>query len=223
MSLSRSLSFSSSSTRRVFAEAATKWRAMLAAAPALRDVVFLQVASNFAFSGAQMTLLPLHLAASSFSPAEVATCFAAYSVGSLLAAQPVAKAADQLGKHRVLALGAALLSVSAVAVPHTQSLSLSALLVALAPMSVASACLSSTPTAIVSDLSAQSERAQAMSLLRTTGDLGLMSGAVVAGLVATHSSLGTAFYVDAAVVAAAITWFGGKYMRMKTLPSHHKD
>ena len=37
------------------------------------------------------------------------------------------------------------------------------------------------------------------------------------------SSLGTAFYVDAAVVAAAITWFGGKYMRMKTLPSHHKD
>jgi MFS family permease len=207
-----------SSLKSSFREALLSWRDLLRST-SLRDVVLLQGASSFALSGAQMTLLPLFLVSPSLalSPTQIATCFAAHSIGAFLAAQPVALLADKIGKHRVLLGGGLLFSVSALALP--QATDMMGLLFALVPMSIANATVASAPTALISDLSSQRNRAQAMSLLRTAGDIGLLGGATLAGLIATHASISSALSFDAICLGASAVWFGSKYAMMSQMPS----
>eukprot|EP01039_Chlorochromonas_danica_P007980 gene7980-8802_t len=152
----------------------------------LRDMIVLNGAFWFAWSGAQMTLLPLFLVSNpiySLTPTELGAYFAASSVVSFLSAQPVAYVADRFSKPAVLLTG-------------------------LVPLAIGSTMLNALPTSMVTDLSSDSQRAQALSLLRTAGDVGLLVGAASAGFLATHSSLGTAFATDGGILLSVMVAYG---------------
>jgi MFS family permease len=199
-----------------FREARLTWRELLKS-PQLRDVVVTNGVNWFALSGAQMTLLPLFLVSPALTlPAsDIAMCFAYTSVISLLMSQPIAVIADKFGKYRVMMGGMSLFTLACLAIP--QATDFTQLLMLLTPLSMASPCLNSIPTALISDLSSQQQRAQAMSLLRTAGDIGLLFGATVSGLVATYSSLSHAFFFDAALMSTSLLWFAKKYGKVKKI------
>jgi hypothetical protein len=152
----------------------------------------------FALSGTQMTLLPLLMVGPlHMSAAEIGGSFAFMSLVSFLFSQPMAYLADKYGKVPTMLGGCGLLSCSMMALPLTTNpvaielLSLPALtgaigvplytpalLAVLLPFSLGSTALNATPTALMSDLTEPASRAQALSLLRTAGDLGLLLGNV---------------------------------------------
>ncbi len=199
-----------------FKEARVTWKELLKS-PQLRDIVTANGVNWFALSGAQMTLLPLHLVSAtlSLSAGDIATCFAYSSMVSFLMAQPIAVVADKFGKHKVMMGGMSLFTLAALTIPHATDMT--QLLMLITPLSMASPCLNSIPTALISDLSSQQQRAQAMSLLRTAGDIGLLFGATVSGLVATYSSLTHAFFFDAALMTTSLAWFASKYGKVKKI------
>eukprot|EP00981_Chlorochromonas_danica_P010707 scaffold3341_cov165-Ochromonas_danica.AAC.22 len=175
----------------------------------LRDMIVLNGAFWFAWSGAQMTLLPLFLVSNpiySLTPTELGAYFAASSVVSFLSAQPVAYVADRFSKPAVLLTGLGLTSSCILLLPHTTGLT--HLFTLLVPLAIGSTMLNALPTSMVTDLSSDSQRAQALSLLRTAGDVGLLVGAASAGFLATHSSLGTAFATDGGILLSVMVAYG---------------
>ena len=107
--------------------------------------------------------------------------FSALSLVSVLAAQPSAYLADVYGKVPSLLVGTGLISMSFAIIPAMNSFE--GLLFAMGPLALGSTFLSSVPTAYLSDLVPEHKRSQALALLRTAGDVGLLSGAVCSGLV----------------------------------------
>ena len=128
------------------------------------------------------------------SAAEIGGCFAFMSLVSFVSAQPMAYLADKYGKVPTILGGCGLLSCSMLALPlttsaHAASFALPVLpllpvlpdytpvLVAvLLPFALGNTALNATPTALMADLTEPAVRAQALSLLRTSGDLGLLLG-----------------------------------------------
>lgn len=181
----------------------------LAAMPALRDVIAMNGVFWFVWSGAQLTLLPLFLVSNgaySLSPAELGGFFAVASIVSFLSAQPVAYVADKHSKIGTFMTGLGLASGCIMALPLTGSLThLFALLV---PLSLGSTILNALPASMVTDLTTEAQRAQALSLMRTSGDMGLLLGATTAGIIASQTSIATAFMFDGSVLAAAMVAYG---------------
>lgn len=222
----------------------------------LRHVVTMNGMFWFTLSGTQMTLLPLLLVSPavgvdvsaavtgglSMSAAEIGASFAFMSLVSFVSAQPMAYLADKYGKVPTILGGCSLLSISMLALPLTTTLELSlpfatglptytpALVAVLLPFALSTTALNATPTALVADLTEPASRAQALSLLRTSGDLGLLlgtlfyvvcvditdlcvalhTGASCAGAVASYTSLGTALEINGALTAGAMFWFASK-------------
>lgn len=191
------------------------WKELLTN-PRLKDIIVLNGAYWFVWSGAQMTLLPLFLVSNpvySLSPAELGGYFAASSVVSFLSAQPIAYIADKYSKPGVLITGLGLISACIAVLPHT--LSLHHLFTLLVPLSLGSTIVNALPTSIATDSTTESERAQALSLMRTAGDMGLLAGASTAGLIATQFDLSTAFMFDGGIMGAAMLWYGYRWQRGK--------
>lgn len=168
----------------------------------LRHTVTMNGLFWFTLSGTQMTLLPLLMVSPAvgvdtysavtgglaMSAAEIGASFAFMSLVSFVSAQPMAYLADKYGKVPTILGGCGLLSCSMAALPLTTTLEWSlpfatgmpaytpALVAVLLPFALSTTALNATPTALVSDLTEPSNRAQALSLLRTAGDLGLLLG-----------------------------------------------
>jgi DHA1 family multidrug resistance protein-like MFS transporter len=206
------------------ADAIKTWGVLLRDHTNLRRAVIFSGGSWIATAGTQFTLLPLHMAspALGLAPLEVGMCFAASSAISFLAAQPVAMLADSIGKERVLLLGGVMLTSSAFLLPHAENL-VQMFLLAL-PMALGSSALNAVPPALVTDLAPSTTRVQALSLLRTAGDMGLLLGASTAGLVAANMSLETAAYCDGGLMAMVVLGYlfatKGR-TTSSTIPRHH--
>lgn len=86
---------------------------------------------------------------------------------------------------------------------------LSQLLGLLGVWTVAGSFLSTAPTAYISDVTTSKDRPQALALLRTAGDIGMLGGSVIAGLIANVSSNLQAIQINggAMLVIAGITGF----------------
>uniref|UniRef100_A0A7S4B6D1 Major facilitator superfamily (MFS) profile domain-containing protein n=1 Tax=Chrysotila carterae TaxID=13221 RepID=A0A7S4B6D1_CHRCT len=133
-----------------------QWRPLLRSSE-MRGVLGLNAAYWFALSGTQMTLLPLMLAdADRFSLTPA-------QIGGLFAFQSAVSVAG--------AAPSAWLADKAVAV--------------LLLWSIGGTLLGSAPTAHASNIVGMQNRAQALALMRTAGDVGLLSGASVVGAAAT--------------------------------------
>ena len=173
----------------------------------LSEVIRLNGAYWFAYSGTQMTLLPLLMV----SPAlhltafEIGGCFAFMSTIAFASSQPSAIIADKFGKTLNIKLGGSLLTLAMLSL--SQVAQVPTLVAVLAPLALGATVMNSTPTALVSDYTTPAERAQAMSLLRTAGDVGLLLGAGCSGLVASLSSIETALQMNGVIMAGSMLWF----------------
>ena len=134
-------------------------------------------------SGAMFTLLPL-FAAETFdvTAVELGQGFSALAAINLVGSQPLAWASDRYGRKAVIAPAVMLMAFSTLAMPLAQSReALGALWII---WSVGVTCLGTSPTAYTTDLHTDKNRAQALALLRSAGDVGLMTGAGCIGLIA---------------------------------------
>ena len=191
-----------------FDHAMVEWRRLLEGNSQIREVVVLNGCYWIALAGTQMTLLPLYMVAEPLclTPAQIGASFAAISVVSVATAQPAAYLADKYGKIPCMVVGSGLLSVSMTLIPQTTQFEW--LLLALSPLALGSTVLSTVPAAHMQDLCANEDRAQALALLRTAGDIGLLCGSISSGLISEFIGMSTTMGMNAGFLAAALTWFG---------------
>jgi hypothetical protein len=76
--------------------------------------------------------------------------------------------------------------------------------------SMGSSMLSTAPLAYLSDHVSEENRAQAIALLRTCGDVGFLVGASGVGALADFTSMGVAMQSTSALLFVATTWFGAR-------------
>lgn len=157
--------------------------------PELRQLYMLNVLYWISLGGSQMTLLPLMLVDDKFGfgPSGVGLAFGAMSLVSVLFAQPSAYLADRLGKTAVIIPACLFIGAAQGLFPETQTtLHLASVLFM---WSLGSAMVTSAPTAYITELTKPKTRSQAMALMRTMGDVGLLVGASLTGTLAFHTSM----------------------------------
>lgn len=191
-----------------FQEALQAWPALLSSSSTLRNIVLLHGVYWMVYAGAQLTLLPLAMIGPQLqlSASSIGLCFASMSVTSVLCSYPLAYMADKFGKMRLVYAGCALVGTAVAAIPFTDSLY--SLMVSLVPLAAGSTILSTIPIAHISNIIPEKHRAQALSLVRTTGDMGLLLGGSAAGILASCTSLDFAMQSSSALMwgtMAAIT------------------
>lgn len=203
----------SSEILKSFKTASNAWKELLHI-PQIKNMIILNTVFWFAMSGAQFTLLPLHLVSNTFNftSFEIGSCFAYSSIVSFLASQPIAYLSDKYGKQKVMIAGMTLVSSSVLSLSFTSNLT--ELLVVLTPLAAGITSMNAATPALMTELTTSEQRAQGLSLLRTASDIGFLFGAVFSGYVASHFDLSTAFLTDGTTVLSAMIWF---YLRNKLL------
>jgi MFS family permease len=177
----------------------------------MRDVVLANTVYWIGLSGTSLTLLPLFMVGPDLhlTATQIGLCFAFQSSVSVAASQPVAYLADKWGKEKCIALGLGVLGGSMIGLPVAAT-SFESLLLMLAPIALGSTCLSAVPAALVGDIVEPSQRSQALALLRTAGDVGLLVGAIFSGMVSSASSLGLTMEVNGALLLASGAVWGAR-------------
>lgn len=180
--------------------AITAWTKLLKQ-PAMRDVVLANTAYWVGLSGTNLTLLPLFMVGPDLhlTATQIGLCFAFSSSVSVLMSQPIAYLADKWGKEKCIFGGLGVLGTSMALLP-TAATSFESLIFMLAPVALGSTCLSAVPTALVGDFADPGDRSQALALLRTAGDVGLLVGAIFSGLVSSLSSIPLTMEVNGALL-----------------------
>jgi len=173
------------------------WLALLRNRDVL-SVVCLNVVYQGIQSGAQMTLLPLLLTQSlGMEAAALGAVFAGMSLVNVAGAQLVASVSDRIGPQRLLGPGGVAISGALLAMPYVADVQ--TLVVAMALWSVGNTIMGTNPTTFITGVAPTHLRAQALALLRTTGDLGFLLGGVGAGTLAGMTSIGTAMGASGAI------------------------
>jgi MFS family permease len=178
--------------------------------PTVRSIVFMNCMYWVALAGAQMTLLPLLLTdvnrPFAMSATHLGSVYMGMSLVQIVGTPLFAHAIDRIGKAPAIVTGCTLISASMATLPHCTDLS--SLACTLGVWSVGSSMLSTAPVSLISDRVSDEKRAQAIALLRTGGDLGLLVGAASIGAISDFTgSLDVAFHSSASVLAAATSWF----------------
>lgn len=171
----------SSASKSSFSIAMKAWKELLTKR-GMQDVVFANTMYWVGLSGTSLTLLPLYMVDLHLTAAQIGLCFAFSSSVSVAASQPTAYLADTWGKEKMIALGLGVLGSSMVLMPAATNFE--SLLCLLTPIALGSTVLSAVPAAMVGDIIEPSKRSQALALLRTAGDLGLLLGAIGSGFAA---------------------------------------
>lgn len=179
----------------------------------VRNVVILNGMYWFSLSGAQMTCLPLILTDISGPFAMTATSvgqvYMGMSVMQFMTNPIIAKIADKVGKFKVIISGGSILSLSILAM--SLSTDIYELAAAMSFWTLGSTMLSTAPVAHVSDLVSPKGRAQAIALLRTSGDIGFFLGASSIGMIGDFTGdLSTAMQTGAGLLFAGTAWFGAR-------------
>ena len=167
-------------------------------------------------SGAQMTLLPLLLTdpnTFAMTASSLGKVYAGMSLVQVLGSQPLAMLTDMVGKKPIMITGAATVGTSVCLLAQCQSVE--AAVAALGLWSIGGVFLSTAPIAYVSDLVEESQRAQAIALLRTAGDIGLLLGATFTGSIADFTSIEGAMTFSGAFLMSATTWYAVRSYNLK--------
>jgi MFS family permease len=179
----------------------------------IRNVVILNGFYWVALAGGQMTLLPLFLTdpdGLAMTATEVGQVYMGMSLVQVLGNPLAAKFVDRWGKVPAMVGGCTLISGAMAALPLAAppEMSLGYLALSLGIWSTGSTILSTAPVAFLSDRTAEGERAQALALLRTSGDVGFLVGASAVGFMANVTGgLDGALQGSAALLALATSWF----------------
>jgi MFS family permease len=142
------------------------------------------------------------------------------SVISVASSQPIAIVSDRFGRELAIVGGSALVCASMVAIPLASSFP--QLLACIVPLSLGSTALTAAPVALTADLTHPKDRAQALSLLRTAGDMGLLLGAVSSGLLADVFSMEAAIATNGGLIGGVALWFAAKNAATISAAMHRK-
>jgi MFS family permease len=179
----------------------------------IRNVVVLNGFYWVALAGGQMTLLPLFLTdpdGLAMTATDVGKVYMGMSLVQVMGNPLAAKFVDRWGKVPAMVGGCALISGAMAALPSVAptDMTLGYLAMSLGIWSTGSTILSTAPVAFLSDQTSEAERAQALALLRTSGDVGFLVGASAVGAMATVTGgLEGALQGSATLLALATTWF----------------
>lgn len=174
----------------------------------VRNILIMNGLYWVALAGSQMTLLPLLLTDSAgldFSATQVGQVYMGMSLIQIVGNPVFAKLIDQIGKAPAIVGGCSLISASMAALPFCHDWT--SLAGVLGLWSVGSSMLSTAPIAFLSDHVSEANRAQAIALLRTCGDVGFLLGASGVGALADVTGMATAMQSTSAVLLSATTWF----------------
>jgi MFS family permease len=121
----------------------------------------------------------------------------------------LAKVVDRIGKVPGIVGGCTLISASMLALPFCDtSNGMEQMAAVLGMWAVGSTLLSTSPLAYISDRVDDEKRAQAIALLRTSGDVGFLIGASSMGVLADWAgSLDMAMQSSSVLLGSATTWF----------------
>jgi MFS family permease len=193
----------------------TDWRDVLTSQPPVRNVIAMNAVYWTTLAGAQMTILPLLMTTSAgYTAVDVGHVYMGMSALQIVGNPLFAAISDQIGRLPVLLTGTALMGASlfyfdgAATATAVQLYPDGLLLPALAVWSVGSSMLSTAPVAYVSDHVPAEQRAAAIALLRTAGDVGLLVGSMGTGYLAHVTSIPTALSSLAYLIWASTALLG---------------
>jgi len=146
-------------------------------------------------AGVNMTVMPLKLASPdglALPPATIGALFAMQAAISVVAALPVGALADRIGPERMIAPSLCALGCSNALLPLAHDITSAAGVMAIAAL--ANTVCGGQPTAAAANASEPQDRASALALLRTAGDVGLLCGSASIGAVASIYGIDAALY-----------------------------
>lgn len=199
------------SIRDAFHTALGQWVPLLSEAP-IRNVCIMNAFYWVALAGSQMTLLPLILTnpeGLAMSATQVGQVYMGMSAVQVLGNPLLAKMVDRVGKVPGIVGGCTLISTAMATLPFCEGMEQMAGVLAM--WAAGSSLLSTSPLAFISDKVDDVKRAQAIALLRTSGDVGFLIGASSMGALADWSgSLETAMQSSSAILVTATGWFAAR-------------
>ncbi|ETO25042.1 hypothetical protein RFI_12098 [Reticulomyxa filosa] len=148
----------------------------------IRYAIYLHSVFWFTSSGCMFTLMPLYATNSlHMSLSSLGSLFAGVALINVFGSQPMAWISDKFGRKIVIGPSILILSSAAFLLPYVHT---TQQLTALAVWwGIGSTMFQSAPMAYISDRSNAQNRSQALAILRSGGDFGLMLGSsVCAGL-----------------------------------------
>eukprot|EP00300_Choanocystis_sp_HF-7_P010862 c17187_g1_i1.p1 GENE.c17187_g1_i1~~c17187_g1_i1.p1 ORF type:complete len:465 (-),score=80.21 c17187_g1_i1:112-1506(-) len=183
----------------------------------VRSCVVLHGTFWMAASGSQFTLLPLLVTQNfAMSLSEIGGLFALMAGMNVLFSQPAAFLSDRYGRKLTMIPGAvmsagSLLALSAVQTP-TQLVGL------LVVWGVGNSFFGTGAVSYVADVTSSENRAQALALLRSAGDFGLMVGAGFAGLLADLVGIPFSLAMNSTLLLCSAVYFALRAVDPRTLP-----
>lgn len=185
----------------------------------IRNVVVINGFYWVALAGAQMTLLPLLLTdpqGLAMTATGVGQVYMGMSLVQVLGNPIVAKFVDGFGKVPAMIGGCSLIATGMATLPLAEDLTSVALTLGI--WSTGSTLLSTAPVAYISDVTENETRAQAIALLRTSGDVGFLVGASAVGALADWAgNMDVAMQSSAGLLLTATAWFGARqYLNIAT-------
>eukprot|EP00747_Dinoflagellata_sp_TGD_P005979 gnl/TRDRNA2_/TRDRNA2_115549_c1_seq1.p1 gnl/TRDRNA2_/TRDRNA2_115549_c1~~gnl/TRDRNA2_/TRDRNA2_115549_c1_seq1.p1 ORF type:complete len:374 (-),score=48.84 gnl/TRDRNA2_/TRDRNA2_115549_c1_seq1:111-1085(-) len=186
------------------------WAGILRTSNDMRLLSTANTVLQVAQGGAAGTLLPLFLSFPplEFSTATVGLLFAGMAAVGVVAARPLASLADKYGRVPAMASGLAILGTSIALVPHAGTPAVVAGV--LTSWAVGNNIASPLVSALTVDAMATKNPAQipqALSLVRTAGDIGMLMGATTLGTVALNYGMPVAFDCSSCLTFVAMSVF----------------
>lgn len=184
-----------------FTSSVQSWGPLLQSAP-LRQATLYQALTWGAFGAGFMTCLPVLLGSAKLGlPASTLGFFyGGIAATNVIAAQPLATLTDKVGKQEAMLGGMSLLGCSLAVLPLCHDVA--TLSVALGGWAIASTLIFSIPQAIAADHTNAQDRSNALAMVRTLGDVGLVAGGIGASLLGTTCSIETILTVTGSVCVA---------------------
>jgi MFS family permease len=176
-------------------------------------------------AGSQMTLLPLILTNAdglAMSATNVGQVYMGMSLVQVLGNPIMAKVVDKVGKLPGIVGGCTLISLAMATLPFcTETSELAGVL---GIWALGSSLLSTSPISYISDKVDDKKRAQAIALLRTSGDVGFLLGASSMGALADWiGSLEVAMQSSSGILLAATSWFTVRNFLYTQVEAESKD
>lgn len=166
----------------------------------------------FALAGAQMTLLPLLLtnpeSGLNMTASQVGQVYMLMSIVQVVSNPFMARyLVDRIGKTPAIAGGCGVIASSMTALPLFAD-DWPLFVATLGFWALGSSMLSTAPLAYISDSVEEGERAQAIAMLRTSGDVGFLFGAsCIGGLADVTGSIELSMQSSGGLLSAATLWF----------------
>lgn len=207
-----------------FQAALGQWVPLLSMPP-VRNVCIMNGFYWMGLAGSQMTLLPLILTnvdGLAMSATSVGQVYMGMSLVQVLGNPVLAKVVDLVGKVPGIVGGCTLISLAMAALPLCSDGYQMAGVFAV--WATGSSLLSTAPISYISDKVDDKRRAQAIALLRTSGDVGFLAGASSMGALADWvGSLEVAMQSSSGILLAATSWFAMRNILSAHLEKGNKD